>query len=98
MPSATDIHQLVTTSREQYLWKQETRIRESARTAKDDPAISRHLTAVESAEDFVDYHEAVISHFRKHDQTHRIPPHERYLANARQIKLHHLDQLAHLLI
>ena len=50
------------------------------------------------AEDLQDYHDTAIDHFHTKSLQHRIPPHERYKAQAFQLKLHHLDQLANLLL
>ena len=97
--TAAELPRLTTHPRETYLRQNETKIRsDAARFAKDDPALVKHLSAVEMTEDLCDYHEAVIAHFRKTGTTHRVPPHERYLAQAFQLKLHHLDQLAHLIL
>jgi len=85
--------------RETYLRQNEGRIRsEAARLAKNDPTISKHLSFVEFMEDDVDYHETIIEHFKKHDTPHRIPPHETYRQRSLQVKLHHLDQLANLIL
>lgn len=97
--TAAEIPRLTTHPRETYLRQNETKIRSDAgRLANQDDAIVKHLAGVEMAEDLFDYHEAVIAHFRKAGTNHRIPPHERYLAQAFQLKLHHLDQLAHLIL
>lgn len=98
MNAVIDIQRIVSHAREQYLRKEETRIRSEALNAKTDPAVLMHLTGIEFAEDLQDYHESVISHFREKNLPHRIPPHERYQAQAFQLKLHHLDKLAHLTI
>jgi hypothetical protein len=91
-----DLHRIVPHPRETYLRQNETRIRSEALALKNDPAALRHLAGIEMAEDLQDYHETVISHFRAKKLNHRIPPHERYYAHAFQLKLHHLDLLAHL--
>lgn len=97
--AAAEIPRLTTHPRETYLRQNETKIRsDAARLAKDDPAISKHLSAVEMTEDLADYHDTVIEHFRAKDARHRIPPHERYKIQAFQLKLHHLDQLANLIL
>ena len=97
--TAAEIPRLTTHPRETYLRQNETKIRsDAARIAKDDPALVKHLAAVEMAEDLFDYHEACIEHFRAKDLKHRIPPHERYKSQALQLKLDHLDQLAHLIL
>lgn len=98
MNAVADIHRLVPHPRETYLRQNETRIRSEALNAKTDPAVLLHLSGIEFAEDLQDYHESVISHFQSKGLAHRIPPHERYFAQAFQLKLHHLDQLAHLTI
>ena len=89
---------LIPHPRETYLRQNETRIRSQAAAIKTDPLITRHLTYIESAEDLHDYHEAVIAHFEKQGSLYRIPPHERYKESAIQLKLHHLDQLANLIL
>lgn len=97
--SAAEIPRLTAHPRETYLRQNETKIRSDAgRMAKDDSTIARHLSAVEMAEDLGDYHDTVIDHFRGKGLAHRIPPHERYKEQAFQLKLHHLDQLAHLIL
>jgi hypothetical protein len=94
----TDIQRLVPHPRETYLRQNEARIRSEALVVKTDPAVLLHLSGIEFAEDLQDYHESVISHFRDKGLQHRIPPHERYQAQAFQLKLHHLDKLAHLTV
>jgi|JFJP01.1.fsa_nt_gi hypothetical protein len=95
----TDVPRIVAHTREVYLRQNEARIRsDAARLAKSDPSIKRHLDAVEMAEDLGDYHETVINHFRDKKLNHRIPPHERYRDQTFQLKLHHLDQLANLIL
>lgn len=96
--TAAATHRLVSHPREQFLRKEETRIRSEALTSKADPAVALHLSGIEFAEDLQDYHESVIDHFRAKNLAHRIPPHERYQAQAFQLKLHHLDKLSHLLL
>lgn len=97
--TSAEIPRLLTYPRETYLRQNETAIRsDAARLTKDDPAIKRQLDAVEMGEDLFDYHEACIEHFRAKDLKHRIPLHERYKSQALQLKLDHLDQLAHLIL
>jgi hypothetical protein len=91
-----DLHRLVPHPREIYLRQNEARIRSDALALKNDRIALRHLAGIEIAEDLQDYHETVIAHFRSKGLTHRIPPHELYLAGAFQLKLHHLDHLANL--
>ena len=94
-----ELPRLITHPRETYVRQNEGRIRsEAARLGKNDPAIAKHLAAVEMAEDLFDYHDAVILFFQKSAATHRVPPHERYKAQTFQLKLHHLDQLATLIL
>lgn len=96
---STELPRLITHPRETYVRQNEGRIRsEAAHLGKTDPVISKHLSAVEMAEDIFDYHEAVIGFFQKQATPHRIPPHERYKAQAFSLKLHHLDQLATLIL
>lgn len=97
--AAAEIPRLTSHPREIYLRQNETAIRsDAARLAKGDPSIKRHLDAVEMTEDLADYHDTVIEHFRAKELKHRIPPHERYKAQSFQLKLHHLDQLANLIL
>jgi hypothetical protein len=94
-----EIPRLVPHPRETYLRQNETAIRSDAgRLAKDDPTIKRHLSAIEMAEDLHDYHQVCIEHFQKSGTTHRIAPHQTYKTQSFQLQLHHLDQLANLIL
>jgi len=90
---------LVTLPREQYLRRDETRIRsEAGRLQHGDPAIAAHLNAVLSAEDLHDYHLAAEEHFEGKRDRARTERHQRLKDQSLQLKLHHLDQLAHLIL
>ncbi len=90
---------LVTLPREQYLRQQETRIRsEAARLERGDPIIAAHLQAVLSAEDLHDYHLTAENHFEGKGDRARTERHERLKDASLQLKLHHLDQLANLIL
>lgn len=97
--TTTEIPRLVTAPREQYLRQNETRIRSEARPPNtSDPQIAKHLSAVEMAEDIIDRHEVAIEANRRAGIHHMATAHEIYAAKATQLKLYHLDMLAHLLI
>jgi len=94
-----DPARLVPMPREQYLRQQETRLRsEAARLEKEDPSIACHLAAVLFAEDLHDYHSKAEDHFEEKGDRARTERHTHLKDQALQIKLHHLNQLASLII
>ena len=94
-----EVPRLVPTPREQYLRQNETRIRSLALPLeKDDPAIRTHHQAILLCEDLIEIHDCACDR-QKAIGAHRVADtHARYRDSARQLLLHHLDQLAHLLI
>ena len=90
---------LVTTTREQYLRQNEARLRSLALPQNtSDPVIALHLDAVLWLEDVCDIHEIAETKFRRNNAPHLAETHRVFIAKLTQLKLHHLDQLAHLLV
>jgi hypothetical protein len=91
-----EIPRLVTAPRETFLRQQEGRIRSQALPLKSDPEILRELNAIEMAEDLFDIHE--IAGKKMADQARHAweKIHARHCAAAFQLRLYHLDKLAHL--
>lgn len=100
MSTATNtIPRLVPIPREQYLRKEETRIRSLALPSRNaDPFIELHLDAVLGAEELIDIHEVAAQRQSNQGAEHFAASHRRFAAIAWQIKLHHLNQLAAILI
>jgi len=100
MPTtATATPRIVSTSREQYLRQNEARIRSLALPQNTtDPVIALHLDAVLWLEDVADIHEIAETKFRRNNTPHLAETHRGFIAKLTQLKLHHLDQLAHLLV
>ena len=90
------IRPLVTVPREQYLRKEEARIRSLALPAVcADPLAAKHLTALEYAEDLQDRHEvAAVANRKAANREHVAAEHDVYAAKAMQLKFYHLDQLS----
>jgi hypothetical protein len=102
MSTTTDtIAPLVAHTREQYLRKEESRIRSAATTilaGGPDPGIRAALDAVIYAEDLHDIHDVTAAYYRDRGIAHKDRTHVRYAASAWQLKLRALDQLAHLVV
>ncbi len=97
--SPTDIPRLVATSREQYLRKEECRIRSLALTASRlDPQVRIHLDAVLGAEELIDIHDSAAQRQAAQGAHHFADTHRRFSALAWQLKLLHLHTLASTLI
>jgi hypothetical protein len=98
--TTTEIPLLVTHSREQYLRKNEVRIRNLALPQHNtDPLVELHLNAVHMAEDLEQIHASAASGYRSlNTAPHRVQIHEHHAAAANQIKLYHLDKLATILL
>ena len=100
---APDLHppRLVSQPREQYLRKEEPRIRSVAiamLAAGPSPDIRAALDAVLYAEDLHDIHDETAKFYALRSQPVRVETHSRYAAQALQLKLRALDQLSHLVI
>lgn len=99
MTATSQIQRLVALPREQYLRKEETRIRSLALPAQNtDPAVELHLNAVLGAEDLIDIHEVAAERQASQGAEHFAASHRRFAAIAWQLKLYHLSQLANLLV
>jgi hypothetical protein len=96
MPKYTlEVPVLVPVAREQFLRRDEGRIRSVALLAeKSDPAIKNHLAIVLMAEDLQDVHEAAACRFQNTGNTAFAEAHRRFAQQAIQIRLHHLDLLS----
>lgn len=95
-----EIPRLVTAPREAYLRQNETRIRSQASnllaSGNPDPAITRHLAAIEMAEDLFDIHD-IASDKHRHAGNHAWSKiHARHAQAGTQFRLYHLDQLSHI--
>jgi hypothetical protein len=90
------IRPLVSVPREQYLRKEEARIRSlSLPTVCADSLAAIHLTALEYAEELQDCHEvAATSNRQATNREHMAVAHDSYAAMALQLKLYHLNQLS----
>lgn len=96
---ATQPIRLVTTVREQYLRKEENRIRsEAVSLSQSDPLVSTHLMAVQSSEELHEIHEAAAIRQDRMGAVGIGDVHRRLAGVAWQLKLHHLHQLAGILI
>ena len=94
-----EIPRLVPMPREQYLRKEETRIRSLALPARNaDPTVAIHLSAVLGAEDLIDVHESAADRQAANGAIHFAEAHRRFAATAWQLKLYHLNALASILI
>lgn len=100
MPATvSEIRRAVTAPREQYLRQNEGKIRSLALPQNTaDPIIAAHLEYILWLEDAVDIHEIAQEKHRNAGANRVSEVHRDYAAKLSQIKLHHLDQLAHLLV
>jgi hypothetical protein len=90
---------LVPVAREQFLRRDEGRLRSVALLAeKSDPVIKTHLDIVLMAEDLTDVHEAAADRFHRTGNAAFSDAHKRFAQQAVQIRLHHLDQLSKILV
>jgi hypothetical protein len=86
---------LVPVAREQFLRRDEGRIRSAALLAeRSDPSVKTHLDIVLMAEDLQDVHEAAAERFSRTGHAGFSEAHKRFAQQAIQIRLHHLDLLA----
>ena len=95
-----DLPRYIPLPRQQYLYQNEGRIRSLALPARTtDPQVAIHLDYMLFAEDLLDRHAvAVVANRKAPNREHAALEHEILVAKAEQLKLYHLDQLAHLLI
>jgi hypothetical protein len=99
MSKSSTIDPIVSVPREQYLLKNETRIRDLALPAKNsDPAVAVHLQIVLFQESIQDRHEVAVTANRNAHREHMARDHQAFADMAYQTKLHHLSQLASLLL
>lgn len=91
-----EIPRLVKAPREVFLRQNEARIRSQALPLKADPDIALELSAVEMAEDLFDIHEIAGKKMADQGRHAWAKIHDRHCAAAFQIRLYHLDKLAHL--
>ena len=90
---------LVTLPREQYLRKEEARIRSLSLPARNsDPIVETHLCAVLGAEELIDIHESAAIRQSAQGARHFAEAHTRFASIAWQIKLYHLNALSNLVI
>lgn len=98
MTAKDSIEPLVSHPREQYLRKEETRIRSAAiaiLASGPDTNLRASLDAVLHAEDLYEIHAETAKYYTQRGQTMRTATHTRYAAQAHQLKLRALDQLSH---
>lgn len=94
-----NIPHLVAVPREQYLRKEENRIRSLAdAAATSDLAVELHRNAVLFAEDLIDVHESAAARQASQGADHFAESHRRFASQAWQLKLYHLNQLSAILI
>jgi hypothetical protein len=100
MPATVpEILQAVPVPRQQYLAQNEARLRSLALPQNtSDPIIARHLEFVIWLEDAIDIHEIAATKHRNAGASRVAEVHVDYARKIAQIKFHHLDQLAHLLV
>jgi hypothetical protein len=88
--------------REQYLRKEEGRIRSLASgllaSGSPDPTINAELTDIIDAEDMHDLFEVTADYYRDKGVSHREAIHRRHAEAAARFKLRALDRLAHLVL
>lgn len=92
---------LVSAPREQYLRKEETRIRSAAiamLAGGPSPDIRAALDAVLHAEDLYDIHDVTATFYGQRGQVTKNENHTRYATQAMQLKLRSLDQLSFLVL
>ena len=95
MPNTTHPVRLVTTTREQYLRKEENRIRsEAVALCQSDPLIAKLLSAISKAEEFYEHHDVTAIRQDRIDATALSNYHRRLTSAAWELKLYFLDQLA----
>jgi hypothetical protein len=101
MPQEFTATPAVSHAREQYLRKEEGRIRSAAaglQAAGADPTITAELDDIIAAEDLFDLHDVTADYYREKSVPHREKIHRRHAAEAARFKLRALDRLAHLVI
>lgn len=100
MPATVpEILQAVPIPRQQYLAQNEARLRSLALPQNtSDPIVARHLEFVIWLEDSIDIHEIAATKHRNAGANRVAEVHLDYASKLVQIKFHHLDQLAHLLV
>lgn len=93
---------VVSHPREQYLRKDEARIRSVAAgliaSGTPDPAISAEIDDILAAEDLFDLHDVTATFYQDKKVPHRADIHRRHAAQAQRLKLRALDRLAHLVL
>ena len=97
-PATSDIPRLVTHPRETYLRQNEAKLRSQALPLRADPQIALHLHAIDMAEDLFDIHEVAGAKMETQGRHAWATIHARHTAAAFQLRLYHLDKLAHLLV
>lgn len=97
---SADLVILIPVPREQYLVKNEGRIRDQALPLRNngDPTIAKWLNGVLAAESLFDIHDLTARKYAETDRPARSEMHARFAHDANQLKLSCLDQLAHLVL
>lgn len=99
MPAITPDFRTVSVPREQYLRKEETRIRDAALPIHNsDPTVAVHSNILFKIEEDIEVFETAETIHRNAGRHTQADEHKRRAAASLQLKFHHLDQLAHLLI
>jgi len=94
MPIVEDIPRLLTHPREQYIRQNEARIADAIRANSSEPFVILHAQAVEMAQSLIDVHEAAAVRQLNCDAIRVAQMHQGYAAQATQLKLYHLSQIA----
>ncbi|MEI6654773.1 MAG: hypothetical protein WCP45_08400 [Verrucomicrobiota bacterium] len=98
-PATIEPPRLVALPREQYLRKEEARIRSLSLPARNsDPQVETHLSAVLGAEELIDIHESAAIRQAAQGAKHFADAHKRFASIAWQIKLYHLNALSNLVL
>jgi hypothetical protein len=99
MPAVTPDFRAVSLPREQYLRREEIRIRDAALPIRSsDPAVAIHANCILKLEELIEVFEAAEAAHRSKGREILADGNRQRAADAMQLKFYHLDQLAHLLI
>lgn len=102
MPHVSDIPRLLSHPREQYVRQNESRITDAIALAKKaapvDPAVELHAHVIDMMQSLIDVHESAAGRQRNCGAERVAAMHEGFAAQATQVKLYHLSQIASLLL
>ena len=102
MPHITDVPRLLSHPREQYVRQNEARIADAIaqafKSSPVDPAVHLHSAVVDMTQALIDVHDSAANRQRACGANRVADTHEGFSAQATQIKLYHLSQLASILL